>query len=155
MAKAAVKSKVRKADVKLPLLQPERTVINNAALIPVEDAKPKDRRAEHLAQYATKPGQVLNPKGRPKGSRNKLAESFVADVLQDWEANGAAAIQRVRVTDPSTYLRVVAGLVPKEFNLNGNREQSLERFLEQFTDEQLAEFERAVAAITAIPVGQG
>lgn len=97
----------------------------------------------------------MNPAGRPKGSRNKLAESFVADMLADWEVSGAAAIQQVRINDPSTYLRVVAGLVPKEFSLNGNREHSLDKILEQFTDEQLVEFERAIAAITAIPVNKG
>ncbi len=52
--------------------------------------------------------------GRPKGSRNKLGEAFVGALLTDFEANGVAAIEKVRADDPSTYVRVIAGLLPKE-----------------------------------------
>jgi Family of unknown function (DUF5681) len=32
-----------------------------------------------------KPGQSGNPAGRPKGSRNKLAEDFLSDAYQQWQ----------------------------------------------------------------------
>jgi hypothetical protein len=35
------------------------------------------------------PGQSGNPAGRPKGSRNKLAEGFVAALYDDWSEHGA------------------------------------------------------------------
>lgn len=57
--------------------------------------------------------QVGNP-GRPKGARNKLGEVFVKALLEDFEKGGVAAITAVRLEDPSTYLRVVAGLLPKQ-----------------------------------------
>ena len=47
-----------------------------------------------------KPGQSGNPRGRPKGARNKLSESVLTEVLADWEAHGAAAIKRVRPAPP-------------------------------------------------------
>lgn len=52
--------------------------------------------------------------GRPKGSKNKFHSQFWDDVQADWEAHGASAIATVREKDPSTYLRVCAGLLPKE-----------------------------------------
>lgn len=52
--------------------------------------------------------------GRPKGSRNKLGEVFVKALLEDFEQHGVNAIEQVRREDASTYLRVVAGLLPKE-----------------------------------------
>jgi hypothetical protein len=36
-----------------------------------------------------------NPDGRPKGSRNKLTETFLDTVAKDFAANGAEAIARL------------------------------------------------------------
>lgn len=60
-----------------------------------------------------KPGQSGNPTGRPKGSRNKLGEAVIDDVLADWQAHGGEVIQRVREESPAVYLRVVASLLPR------------------------------------------
>lgn len=68
--------------------------------------------------------------GRRKGARAKLGEAFVADLLDDWEANGAEAIVKVRNEKPDAYLKVIASILPKEVNL------SLQPF-EEMTDEQL------------------
>ncbi len=57
--------------------------------------------------------QPGNP-GRPKGARNKLGEAFVTALLNDFQTGGIAAIETVRRDDPSTYVRVIAGLLPKE-----------------------------------------
>lgn len=82
--------------------------------------------------------QPGNP-GRPKGSRNKLGEAFLADLLTDWEAHGKVAIEATRESKPDAYLKVVASILPKEMNLRVND-------FDDLTDEQLA---RRLAAITA------
>ncbi len=68
--------------------------------------------------------------GRPKGSRNKLGEAFVADMLADWEAHGVQAIAKVRDEKPDAYLKVVASILPKQLDVNV-------RPLEEMTDDQL------------------
>lgn len=66
------------------------------------------------------PGNNANPKGRPKGSRNKLGEAFLKDLLADWETNGIAAIAEVRETKPDAYLKVVASILPKQAEITVN-----------------------------------
>jgi hypothetical protein len=55
---------------------------------------------------------VGNP-GRPKGSRNKLGEGFVAALQDDFAKHGAVVIEKVREENPTAYLRVIMGVVPK------------------------------------------
>jgi hypothetical protein len=64
-----------------------------------------------------KKGEVRNPKGRPKGSRNKLSEAFIQDFYADWIDNGAAAIVTMRKEKPHEYVKVAAGLLPKELKI--------------------------------------
>lgn len=56
--------------------------------------------------------------GRKPGSRNKLGEKFVADLLADWSEHGPAVIAEVRQTQPSAYLRVVASILPRELKVS-------------------------------------
>lgn len=79
-----------------------------------------------------KPGQSGNPNGRPKGSRNKLSEDFVADILADWTQHGPSVIKEVREAKPTEYLKVVAGVITKEVNLTV-------RDYDELTDDELAE----------------
>jgi hypothetical protein len=69
---------------------------------------------KHRNLIPFKSGQSGNPRGRPKGARNRLGEDFLAQLYDDFAAHGPAAIERVREEDPATYLRVIASLVPKE-----------------------------------------
>lgn len=61
-----------------------------------------------------------NARGRPKGSRNKLGEAFLADMHEAWLQRGRAAIEEVIETRPHEFLKVVAGILPKDVNLNVN-----------------------------------
>lgn len=73
---------------------------------------------KQLEPFKWKPGQSANPAGRPKGSRNKLAETFLADVLTEWDAHGAVAISDMREKNPGDFVKMVAGLMPKEMTLS-------------------------------------
>lgn len=66
------------------------------------------------------PGKSGNPAGRPKGSRNRLGEAFIADIVADWETHGTAVIAAVREADPVAYLKVVASLVPKQLDVKAD-----------------------------------
>jgi hypothetical protein len=58
--------------------------------------------------------------GRPKGSRNKLTETFIADFLTTWEEGGIAALRKCRDADPATYCRIAASLLPKQAEIDVN-----------------------------------
>lgn len=84
------------------------------------DATPAKQRGAHLEEYKWKPGVSPNPKGRPKGARNKLGEAFVQALHDDFEQHGASVIETVRVEKPDQYLKVIASILPKELNVNTN-----------------------------------
>ena len=71
-----------------------------------------------------------NPAGRPKGSRHKLTEQFLAALAEDFEANGKIAVEEARSKDPMGYVRTIASLCPKELDVK--------RPLEDMTDDDLA-----------------
>jgi hypothetical protein len=65
-----------------------------------------------------KPGQSGNPRGRVKGSRSKFSEAFIQDLASVWEQRGVKALEECAATEPGTFLRVCASLMPKDLNLN-------------------------------------
>ena len=80
-----------------------------------------------------------NGGGRPKGSRVKLGESFLADLMADWDKHGATSIAEMREKSPADYVKVVAATLPKELNVKVSE-------LDELTDDQLARQLAAVAA---------
>ena len=65
-----------------------------------------------------RPGQSGNPKGRPRGARNRLGTQFLEALETDFNQFGPQAIALVREKKPEVYMRVVADLLPKEANIN-------------------------------------
>ena len=58
-----------------------------------------------------KPGRSGNPKGRPKGARNRLGTEFLEALEADFNQFGSQAIALVREKKPEVYMRVVADLL--------------------------------------------
>jgi Family of unknown function (DUF5681) len=65
-------------------------------------------------KHLFKPGQSGNPLGRPQGARSKFSETAMAHLLDDWTTHGKGVLATVRKEDPSTYLRVAFGTLPKD-----------------------------------------
>lgn len=56
--------------------------------------------------------------GRPKGARNRLTDTFLATVAEDFAEHGKEALTRLREADPATYLRLVGAMVPPSLVLD-------------------------------------
>lgn len=98
------------------------------------------------------PGQSGNPAGRPKGSRNKLGEAFIAALHDDFEEHGIAAIVKVREERPHEYLKVVASILPKELKIERADELSDEEVDSRLR--QLAELIGAEIGTVIAPRGK-
>jgi hypothetical protein len=89
-----------------------------------------------------KPGQSGNPKGRPKGARNRLGTQFLEALETDFNKYGAQAMALVREKKPEVYMRVVADLLPKEANINVEAGEAFVELWRRISDglgDQLAE----------------
>ena len=68
-----------------------------------------------------KPGHNIKG-GRPKGSRNKLAQRVFDDIFRHWNepaggelCKGQAALELLYREKPGEYLKLTASVLPKEF----------------------------------------
>ena len=77
-----------------------------------------------------KPGQTGNPNGRPKGSKHKLNEDFLKALAADFHEHGPSVIANVRTQSPAVYLKIVAGLQPREVKVT-------EQKLDDMSDEEV------------------
>lgn len=59
--------------------------------------------------------------GRIKGSRNKISEAFLKDLAAEWEVSGPSALKIMAKEEPGNFVKIVAALLPKEFEINDNR----------------------------------
>lgn len=87
-----------------------------------------------------------NGGGRKKGSRNRLTDTFIAAIENDFADHGADALTKLREDDPAAYIKVVASLVPREQILKREQEMDLtELNLGEMVD--LMEYERQNAVL--------
>ena len=115
-------------------------------MIPTAEIRPDSTGQKHDTRF--KPGQSGNPAGRPKGARNKLSESFLNALADDFNAHGQDVIAKVRERRPHEYLRVIASALPKRLETEPDN-RPLERLTEEEltriildTEQELREFER-------------
>ena len=55
-----------------------------------------------------------------KGARNRLSTALLETLAKDFEEHGNTVVTRVRTDRPSEYLKVMAALVPKHLELEGD-----------------------------------
>ena len=71
-------------------------------------------------------GQPKTPgSGRIKGTRNKLSKVFLEALAAEFEAHGANVIRICRCDKPIEFLKLIAGLLPRELEVTDSRLQDL------------------------------
>src|SRR6516225_5036083 len=86
------------------------------------------------------PGWSGNPGGSLEATRRSFNKDFLLALAADFKKHGAAAIEKVRKTQPAAYMKICALLVPREMKLEHSGG------VKAMTDEQI---EGAIAAIEA------
>ena len=56
------------------------------------------------------------------GVRHQLSKRFLLDIYDDWRTHGSGVLASVRAEDPSTYLRIMASLVPKTLQIEDSND---------------------------------
>ena len=65
-----------------------------------------------------KQGLSGNPAGRPKGSRHKLSSAYLSDLHDLYLERGRGVLVEIADTDPATFIKLVADLVSKDFDVS-------------------------------------
>jgi len=87
------------------------------------------------------PGWSGNPGGSLEATRRSFNKDFLLALAADFKKHGAAAIEKVRKTQPAAYMKICALLVPREMKVEHAGT------IKQMSDEQI---EEAIAAIRAM-----
>jgi hypothetical protein len=74
------------------------------------------------------PGFSGNPKGRVKGSRNRLSNAFISALSDHFDEFGADAIHRVWKDKPDAYLKVIGKVVPHKLETSVSVTNVFERY---------------------------
>lgn len=61
-------------------------------------------------------GQTGNPGGNP-GARRRYVQDFMDDIHDSWKVYGRPVLMTAALTDPVSYLRVCASLIPRDIDI--------------------------------------
>jgi hypothetical protein len=102
-----------------------------------------------------KPGQSGNPAGKPVGAKDRFQRKFWEDLAKIWEEGGAGALSKVLQDDTSTFVRVAAGLLPKEeehkHTIEGLRWQTEEEALQSSLTTREGNFDLSTIDVKDMP----
>ena len=87
------------------------------------------------------PGWSGNPGGSLEATRRSFNKDFLLALAADFKKHGAAAIEKVRKTQPAAYMKICALLVPREMKLEHSGG------VKAMSDEEI---EQTIAAIQAM-----
>ena len=86
--------------------------------------------------------------GRMKGARNLLSRAFIEALAKEFQEHGEEAIRIVRIERPHEFLKVVASLLPKVFEITtSNIREISDDELDRFIELARAQLARPVASI--------
>jgi hypothetical protein len=87
------------------------------------------------------PGWSGNPGGSLEATRRSFNKDFLLALAADFKKHGAAAIEKVRKTQPAVYMKICALLVPREMQIEHSGG------VKAMSDEEI---EQTIAAIRAM-----
>jgi hypothetical protein len=73
-----------------------------------------------MGVFVAKGGMKSPGSGRVKGTRNRISTAFLEALAKDFEEHGEAAIKIMRIERPTDYCKVIASILPKEFEFTEN-----------------------------------
>jgi hypothetical protein len=94
------------------------------------------------------PGFSGNPGGSPEAARRSFNKDFLLALAADFKKHGAAAIEKVRKTQPAAYMKICALLVPREMKVEHAGG------VKAMSDEQIDEAIAAIQAMLAARAGE-
>jgi hypothetical protein len=76
-----------------------------------------------------------NASGRPKGSRHKFSEEYIADVHMVWREGGIDALRTMCKEDPAAFVTAAGRLVAREFALEEETSHSFGQVWQMIADQ--------------------
>ena len=92
-------------------------------LAPLAGLAPSNTTSERDAKGRFLSGN--NGGGRKIGSRNRLTDTFISAVEDDFAEYGTSALTKLREDDPAAYIKMVATLVPRDLILKREQREDL------------------------------
>src|SRR5262245_28641753 len=94
------------------------------------------------------PGRSGNPGGCLEATRRSFNKDFLLALAADFKKHGAAAIEKVRKTQPAVYVKICAFLVPREMKLEHSGG------VKAMSDEEIDQAIEAIQAMLAAQAGE-